>query len=107
MAPCLRQAGARITLAHMEQTRKARPRGTQTAVTISARLYAGEHAALEQLLTARAAEMEAAHLVPDASFVGWLRAMIRSEAAKRGIVIPPMYQATTTSAPKRAKRAPR
>lgn len=97
---------SRITVRGMaEQTRKKRPKGQQTSITVSARLYPGEHSALERLLKGRAADMEAANMPPDPSFVGWLRAKIREDAAAKSIPIAPMFDASPAPTPKRRKTA--
>lgn len=73
------------------------------SANVSARLTQGEHAALEQLLKRRAAEMEAQSLPGDDSFAGWLRWVIRKEAKGAGIVVESPHTAEPTKAKRRAK----
>lgn len=54
---------------------------------VSARITKGEKEVLDQLLAARAKDMEERGDPGDASFAGWLRAQIRKEARAAGITI--------------------
>lgn len=59
------------------------------SASVSARLTESERAALEALLQRRADDMEAQSMPGDASFAGWLRAVIREKSKAAGIPIGP------------------
>lgn len=69
---------------------------------VTARLTPGEREALGELLRLRAAEMEQNDMPGDASFAGWLRAVIRREAKAAGVMVESPHVIETPK-PKRAR----
>lgn len=71
------------------------------SVSVAARITPAERDALVSLQQARSSALVSSHQPPDDSFAGWLRHLIRREAAEEGIEIP----GETAITPKRKKGA--